>query len=399
MKDRGACAALVLALVASTLVACGSAGAEGTSGTVTLGVISDRTGPTISSQGPWFDGFTTAINAENAAPGALAATIKVVSQDDKYDPAAGLAAYKELIAKQSTLAVVATNPGLQSVLAKRLDRDKIPVVAGMVPSRDAIRPLNDWFFSVPPNYGDQVDVMTAYAATIVKNPKPKVALINNGTVTGHEVEELLEAKFGSIESVVLPPAATSADAQVQKVTQGHPDYVILHGNPSGANLVLRAIQKQGLGVPVVGVAQAGGPTVFKEIAPEVTKQYHYVAPFTPASAVVPGTKTLIEAAKASGFEAEASISDFVNGYVVGRVMIKALVDAGDQPTRKTVKTGMEAIDDLDTGGLSGRLGFGPDDHLGLATLRIAGWDPAKRSLTFVGDYDDFEKYLTNAYGN
>ena len=61
MKDRGVRAALVLALAASTLVACGSAGAEGSSGSVTLGVISDRTGPSISLQGPWFDGLMSAV--------------------------------------------------------------------------------------------------------------------------------------------------------------------------------------------------------------------------------------------------------------------------------------------------------------------------------------------------
>jgi len=397
MKDRGVRAALVLALAASTLVACGSAGAESASGSITLGVISDRTGPAISSQGPWFDGLTSSINAENAQPGALQATIKLVSQDDKYDPAAGLAAYKELIAKRSTLAVVLGNPGLQSVVVKRLDRDKIPAIAGLVPSREAISPPNPWFFSVPPNYGDQVDVLTGYAATLVKVAKPTVALIHNGTVTGHEVEGLLKAKFGSVPSVILPPTATSADAQVQKIAQGRPDYVVFHGGPSGANLVLRTLQKLGIHVPVLGVAAAGGPAVFKEIAPEVTKQYHYVAPFTPASTVVPGTKALVDAAKASGFDDEVNNPDFVNGYVVGLVMVKALVNAGDDPTREKVKAGLEGIHELDTGGLSGKLGFAPDDHLGLATLRITGWDPAKRALTFVGDYDDYEKYLTNAY--
>ena len=397
MKDRGVRAALVLALGASALVACGTAGAEGTSGSVSLGVISDRTGPAISSQGPWFDGLTSAVNAENAQSGVLAATLKIVSQDDKYDPAAGLAAYKELIAKRSTLAVVLGNPGLQSVVVKRLDRDKIPVVAGLVPSRDAVLPKSPWFFSVPPNYGDQADVLTGYAATIVKSAKPKVALIHNGTVTGHEVEGLLKAKFGTVESVILPPTATSADAQVQKIMQSRPDYVVFHGGPSGANLVLRTIQKTGVRVPVLGVAAAGGPAVFKEIAPEVTRQYHYVTPFTPASTVVPGTAALVAAAKASGFDTEVDNPDFVDGYVVGLVMIQAVAKAGENPTRDKVKAALEGLHDVDTGGLSGKLGFEPDDHLGLATLRITGWDPVKHTLMFVGDYGDYEKYLTNAY--
>jgi ABC-type branched-subunit amino acid transport system substrate-binding protein len=60
--------------------------------------------------------------------------------------------------------------------------------------------------------------------------------------------------------------------------------------------------------------------------------------------------------------------DFVSleGYVVGRVAIEALKNAGADPTRDSFLHALEAMENLDLGGLV--VGFGPDDHQGIGDV-------------------------------
>ncbi len=57
--------------------------------------------------------------------------------------------------------------------------------------------------------------------------------------------------------------------------------------------------------------------------------------------------------------------DFVSleGYVVGRVAIEALKNAGQEPTRESFLAAMAGLTNLDLGGLV--ISFGPDDHQGI----------------------------------
>ena len=60
--------------------------------------------------------------------------------------------------------------------------------------------------------------------------------------------------------------------------------------------------------------------------------------------------------------------DFVSleGYVVGRVAIEALKNAGQDPTRASFLQAMEDMSTLDLGGLV--VGYGPDDHQGIGDV-------------------------------
>ncbi len=69
-------------------------------------------------------------------------------------------------------------------------------------------------------------------------------------------------------------------------------------------------------------------------------------------------KAMTESDSMAGF-------DFVSleGYIVGRVAIEALKNAGDNPTRDSFLNAMQGLTNLDLGGVT--ISYGPDDHQGI----------------------------------
>src|SRR4051812_24808143 len=317
-----AVAAAGLALV----VGCGSdakggGAAEGVSaGTIKVGSISDITGPSAAVQGPWLHGVRAAVDAANAKGGIDGRKIELVSEDDKYDAGTGLAAYRKLVTQDKVLAIAFSgSSNVAAAVLPRLQRDKVPVFGGFATAKDAVNPFNRYYFSLAPTYADQADVLMGYGREWLKQATPRVAVIHNGTVSGPEFAGLIEsrAKGAFAGSVALPPTATSADAQVQKVAAMKPDLIAFHGSGAGANLILRAEEKLGVSIPMIGLVPSGGPIAYKDISPKVGDNYHYLTAFTPGTTKAAGTPAMLAASKAAGFTGDGSNPDFVNGYVAG----------------------------------------------------------------------------------
>ena len=106
---------------------------------------------------------------------------------------------------------------------------------------------------------------------------------------------------------------------------------------------------------------------------------------------------MLARAKEFGFEKSAGTTDFVNGYVVGQVLIEALKAAGENPNRESFKKGLESLSDLSTGGLSENVTFGADDHVGIQTVRPYSYDYATKTYKAVGEYTDYADDISNEY--
>ena len=390
--------------------ACGGGGAsdaraesQGVTGsTVKIGTISDRSGPTVANQKPWLDGFSAVIDRANEDGGIAGRKIELINEDDKYDSAAGLTAYKKLVAQTPVVAIAGISSGdVQTTIVPLVDKDKIPVVGGLTTTNAALQPFKDYFFATAPNYGDQVDVMLGYGKKLVAKDNPKVVVIDNGSDTGVEVASLAKERSGNgydvVEELVLKPTDTTADAVVQKLIAAKPDYAIFHGSSSGVNLVLKAQEKFGATIPVIGISPSGTPSSYAGVSDATAALFSFVQGVTPSSVEEPGTADLVAAAKAAGVEEEAGDPAFVSGYVAGLVMVAALEKAGKDLDRASLKDALESLSSIDTQGLTGPLGFGDDKRAGLSVLRPLTWDPATKTYKAVGAFSDYESMLSHEY--
>jgi ABC-type branched-subunit amino acid transport system substrate-binding protein len=195
----------------------------------------------------------------------------------------------------------------------------------------------------------------------------------------------------------VPPTATEADAQVQKIAKQNPDFIALHGSSNTSTIVLKSMQKFDVKAPVIGIFATGGPAAYASVPAEVGNQFETVNCYTPSSIKTEATDEMLARAKEFGFEKSAGTTDFVNGYVVGQVLVEALKAAGESPDRESFKKGLETLTDLSTGGLSENVTFGGDDHVGIQTVRPYAYDYATKTYKAIGEYTDYADDISNEY--
>lgn len=396
-------------LVVLTAAACGggadraSVNAEGVGDTVVrVGTLSDQTGPSAGTQVPWLHGLQSVVTRTNEAGGVAGRKIELVSEDEKTDVSVGLPLYKKLVSQTPVVAILGVNgSSIQASILPVIDRDKMPVISGQATIRDMVRPVKPTFFGIAPTYADQTDVILAHGRKLTGVASPRIAVVNNGSASGVEIEKLVASRatsgFTYVGSQVLEPAATSADAQVQSLIGLAPDYVLFHGSSAGANLMGRAQQKFGSHLRVIGIAPSGGPAAYQGVDPEFGNLFQSVQWATPASVREQGTEGLIAAAEKAGFGGEVNSPDFVAGYVAGLVLVDALATAGTDLSRASFVGAMGSVDGLSTGGLTADISFSPTKHVGAQLLRPLTYDYGSGTFTAEGAFADYAGSLSNEY--
>ncbi len=402
------------ALLASGVAACGggdSGGGGGGGGAsegvsksqVDIGVIADLTGPTAVTQIPFTDGIKAKVNAANTKGGVNGRKIKLLMEDEKYDVATGLAAYKKLVSQTPALGIIGlNNSSLQVAAIKQVARNDVPVFGAEATTKQALTPFNKNFFAMQCSYADQADIAVPYMSKKIGNTKPKVATVGLDVESGYEWSDLIKSRVEDeggtyLGNTALAPTASEADAQVQKIAAKKPDFIALHGSSNTTTIVLKSMAKFGVKVPVVTIFAAGGVAAFNALPKEVGDLVTTVNCYTPPTIEEAGTPQMLADAKAAGVEKSSTSTDFVNGYVVGEVLVKALEAAGKDPSRESFRKGLESLTDFDTGGLSENVTFGPKDHAGVQTVRPYSYDYASKKFVADGDYADYADEISNEY--
>jgi branched-chain amino acid transport system substrate-binding protein len=382
----------------------GSAVKEGvTAKDVKIGLIADLTGPTAAVQVPFTEGIKTQVEAANAAGGVNGRKITLLEEDEKYDVPTGLAAYKKLVSQTPALGIIGlNNSSLQVAAIKQVATNKVPVFGAEATAKQAINPFNPYFFAMQCSYADQADVAVPYMAQKTGKAKPRVATLALDVESGYEWADLIKARVQKLGGQYLghtavPPTATEADAQVQKIAKEKPDFIALHGSSNTATILLKSMEKFDVKIPVIGIFATGGPAAYASVPASVGNLFETVNCYTPSSISVQGTQEMLSRAKQYGFEKSAGTTDFVNGYVVGQVLVDALKAAGKNPTRESFKKGLESLSDLSTGGLSENVTFGAKDHVGIQTVRPYAYDYGSKTYKAIGEYADYRKDISNEY--
>jgi branched-chain amino acid transport system substrate-binding protein len=410
--------ALTVVALAAGVAACGSNSGSGGSGgsgnssstkdgvtadSIKYGLIYDQTGAQNVAQEPWAHGVLTQLKKANDAGGINGRKIDVVSADDKSAVPLGIQAMKKFISQTPTLGITGINgSSIQEAAMPTIRKEKMPYVGPQSTTKAGLVPFNDSAFYVIPSYADQVDVYMKYMTDRLKTPKPKVAVFRLIASSGVEVDDLTKAvtkKMGGqiVADQELDPTATTADAQIQKIVAAKPDFIVFHTSPTLSVLGLKAMQKLGAKIPVISTFAGGGPVPYAAVPKAIGDLFQYTSAFTPSDVAVPGTTDLVADAKKYGYAKDAANSQYVIGYVVGKVVVEGIKRAGKDLTRESFVKALAGIKDLDTGELSPPVTYGPQDRSGISESRPYEFDYATKKFKAIGSYEDYAGAITNAY--
>lgn len=349
-----------------------------TSDTITLGLMSDLSGPAGALGKPIVDGQKAYWDYVNANGGVAGRQIKVVVEDHQYNPQTAQAAYEKIKSEILGLPLLLGTP-ISEALKPVLEEDKVLTSPASLSSGLATDP----FFVM---VGTPYAMSTGNAvAEIVKNQGgegKKIALIYQNDDYGKDALKGWEVAketytFDEAAQITYNATDTQFNEQISQLVGSGADFVVIAGLPTQAAGILGGAAQQGFTKPAYGLAPVWNRALLKSPAADLIKQ---VLKIVSAQAYwgedVSGMKTMLDAVD----QYQPAYKDNPNDYftfgwtqaLVYHAIMEKAVDLGDI-TRDGMETAFSKVGKVDTGGLLPPLDYGdsPDTRVPSREDRIS----------------------------
>ncbi|MFI4996112.1 MAG: ABC transporter substrate-binding protein [Hyphomicrobiales bacterium] len=334
---------LVVACLAPQMLASAGAKAETqgvTNDTIKIGMHNSMTGP-IAVFGLTYERVTRMlIDKVNAEGGINGRKIEFINEDDRGDPAGGVAAVTKLIDREKVFLVLggAYTPVTLAAFPRVIEKNIIYwSPASSTPLLTL--PFKRLTFQAQLPLDDHAIAVAKLAASM--KPK-KVAFIgeNNeyGKVTHDALVKELAARNLRIDvDETIEPNATSATTQIAAIKAGGADVIVHGGTPKALAFIIREIYKQGVSAPLLSFGGGSAASIFELVQGEAPIEYYAVSPLA-CELTQPCVADFMTAWKAK-YPSDAPLVWTAQGYAGVQFFLEGLKQAGrDLTTDKLVET-------------------------------------------------------------
>jgi len=389
------------------LLAAGVAQSRPSAGTINIGWVGDKSGPTASSQLPALHGLESYIQYINGKGGVNGNTINLVEKDDQYSPTNELSAVKSLISDSHVPVItgLGQSTGFASVLPI-LSQNKVIGLPYQTVLKAASYPFQPYIFAGTCSYGDQAYIAAAYGLKRLHKKSYAGVTIGIpviGVASGQEWTEAVTAavkKLGATNIVneTLPPTLVSADVQIQDMQSKGVNLVFLHEGIGAAIIYAGAAAKYGFDVPTLMSSGATSEATFTVSPYSVSKDFLGTqCADPPYVANTPQGKLISTVAKQQGANADdLRQTGYSQGWVAGMILVQALKNAKGDYSSQGIKKGLEAIRKLETG-VTPPISYALKCHLGWSTTRPYTYNYKTKGLAPVGTWAQWTPFDPHPY--
>jgi len=322
----------------------------------------------------WFDEV-------NRRGGIHGRPIRLLSRDDRYEPALTLRNTRQLLEEDRVLALFGYvgTPTSKAVLPL-VEQEAIPFVAPLTGARTLRQPLRATVFHLRAGYQAEIDQLVA---ALVRDARHRIAVVAQNDAFG---DDGLAASERALARHGLKPVATArvernsfqAGSAVARIAATRPNGVIVVAAYPGSAALSRDLRRrrstaQLMNVSFVGTrglqdALPGGEASGIGISQVVPFPWNRRLP------VVAEYQRLMRRRSPDAHFGFTSLE----GFLAARLITEGLQRAGPQPSRQALVRGLESIRGLDLGGF--RIDFGPKDReastfTDLTFLGAQRWEP------------------------
>jgi branched-chain amino acid transport system substrate-binding protein len=364
-------------------------GAEGEP--ILIGVLSDLSGPTGDVGTPYSEGVRGYIEWRNSEGGVGGRPMEAVWEDYQYDVAIAEQLYTDYTSR-GVVAIQGWGTADTEALRSRINADEIPYMSASY-SEELIDPSETPYnFVAATSYSDQMRIALRWISE--EDPDAEVAVFHHdspfGTSPVGDGESYIEDEGLDLgyEAYVMPGGATDFVGELQRVEDQGAGYIVVQNVESPAAVLARDIQEQGLDIQLVLLNWSAGE-IFLELAGDAAEGVVGVQPWAPATLELDGQAD----AQAYLADQDESLEDhglhYTQGWWTMAVMAEALaaiVEADDEVTGPNLRAALEALDAVDTGGVSAEpIDFSEDSHAGMecsAVYQVESgvWEPLADEL-------------------
>ena len=263
------------AIVALTIVACGTSSNTQVGTPIKIGVEGPMTGQYADVGAGFWQGAQAAAREINAQGGVLGGRqLQLVQADDVSDPADAVPAIRKLIDIDHIAALDGPNSTVLPAISPILVQNKIPTMfQGGTTHFDSN--TVEWLWRPSPSDSQLGVAMAAYALT--KGYK-KAALVFASVASAQTLKGVVKGTYtkngGTITAdVTIATGQTSYRSEVETVVQSKPDVILLQIDPPTAGpLFTNFKQVNNLDIPFIGSDLTAGSDFVTAVTPAIASQ-------------------------------------------------------------------------------------------------------------------------------
>jgi branched-chain amino acid transport system substrate-binding protein len=361
--------------VGAALLAAGCGGPAGGAGggqegkEIVIGVIADLTGATAGVGKPYNEGMLAYVDKINAAGGIRGRKIKALSEDYAYKVPNAEEKYKKYVAEKA-VAVQGWGTGDSEALRSKVKEDELPFMSASYAEVLTDPTQSPYNFVVAPTYSDQMRVALDYVAA--QDPAAQVAVFHHdspfGTAPLADGQQWLQDKGYRLGFKAYPMKAGATDqiGLLQQAKAQGAKYVVIQNVSSAAAVVARDIAAQRLDMKIICLNWCSDE-LFVKAAGAAAEGHLMVQPFAPPSSGKPGHQEVRQYCQSKGIDLDSKGLHFVQGWYTMHVMVKGIEQVlanSKELTGPNLRTALETMPAVDTGGVTGPIKFSAQSHRG-----------------------------------
>lgn len=289
-----------------------------------------------------------AFNEVNARGGVHGRQIITIYRDDGYEPKRAEANTNKFIAKDQVFALfgyVGTATVVSSLPA--LERFGVPLIAPVTGAQIIRNPVNPLIYNLRSSYHREIALLVDY---LLRYGRDAIAIVYQDDAFGDDV---LTGLLKSLGQVTRRPVAmetvqrnsTNTEEAARRVARSKPDAVLLASSYATNASFITNYRKLDTNAQIFNLSFVGSNALSRALPLHLRHGIgvSQVVPF-PWDARLPIVRDYQLAMKRSDPDAKFGFSS-LEGYMAAQLLIKALDQAGPNPTRQRL---MRALDHLQT---------------------------------------------------
>jgi len=394
LTRRRALQAGALTLASTTLAPWTAARADRTTGIsdgeILLGTHQDLSGPIVALGTFIRDGLNLAADDVNAAGGIHGRKIRLLTEDNGFDPRKAVLATQKLVEKDKVFAMIATLGSVTTQASMDIALGAgVPLLFAATPADFTYAPFHRLKFGLAVPYGEQVRAGVKYM--VEQKGKKRLGILYQDDETGLQVlratEEQLKAMNMTLaEKTSYKRGDINFSSQIARLRAANVDLVVLGTIIRETAGALQEARKIGWSVDMLGNQASMNSSVVK-IGGEATEGFYATSPALPLATQeqTPALQALLKRYRDKyGKEPEDGM---IFGYQAMMLFAEGARRAGPKLSVDSLVAGLEQVKNWTTVLAAVPATFGPNDRLAsrsayLLQVRGGRFVPVSAALTY-----------------
>ncbi len=382
-RRRGVAALAVAALALTACgggsddVAVGTGGGEGGGEPIKVGVLSDLSGATADVGTPYAEGIRGYADWVNGNGGLEGRPLELLANDYGYQVPKAEQLYSQYLS-EGVVAVQGWGTGDTEALRQKVTQDELPFMSASYAETLIDPEETPYNFVVASTYSDEIRVALKQIAEEVGDARTEVAVFHNDSPFGTAPIEdgaayIMEQGYDmGYQAYAMPAGATDYAGILSQAKAQGAKYAIVQNVSGPAALLARNIEQQGLDMTVVCLVWCSDQGFITTAGP-AAEGATMVQPWAPPTVEAPGFEEVEEYLESQGSSVDEKGLHYSQGWYTMHVMaegIRKLIADGEEVTGANLRTALEELGPISTGGVSADVEFSAESHKGMSSSGV-----------------------------